>query len=134
MTPEILGRYERHAAFTESSVVLGIEARIDIDEVVGVPMGDHQRVDVGDADVLLQPRERPGTGVHPEVEPVVTHQVAAGGARGPGPRPAGTEDGQFHVPPPTGWAWAARTSKSSGPKKTSARRWNIAGSPVAKNS
>ena len=82
-----------------------------------------------DPDPLLEPRERSGARVEPEVRALVAEQVAARRPAGSRPGPAGPEDGQFHEPPPTGWAWAARTSRSSGPRKTSARRWNSSGSP-----
>ena len=55
----------------EAPVVPRVERGDDVDEVVGVTVGDQHRAHVVDADDLLQPGERPGAGVDLQVVAVL---------------------------------------------------------------
>src|SRR5918996_3129883 len=111
-----------------------VEARIEVDEVVGMFVADHDAVDVGEGDVALEVRQRSGARVDPQVEPVVLHEIAARRGAGVGPRAARAEDDELHVTTSTTPIAVERTPPSSGPRKWCEMRRNISGSPVVRNS
>ena len=117
-------RPERQPGRAEVAVVPRVERRDDVDEVVRMAVGDQHRADVVHADDLLESRERPGPGVDPQVVPVVRHEVAAVLAARPGPGALRAQDRQLHAP--SRLTCSTPRSRTSGPRKTSASRWNRA--------
>ena len=112
-----------------------VEARDQhVDEMVGVAVADQRCPSSRRPRRCWSRANVPAPASSHRCAALVAEQVAARRPAGSRPRPRGPEDRQFHAPPPTGWAWAARTSRSSGPRKTSARRWKCSGSPVDRNS
>src|SRR5436190_7880643 len=110
-----------------------VERRDHVDEVIRVPVADQHAPDVPDRNLLLEPGEGPGPGVHPQMEPVVRDEVAAALAPRTRPRPLRPQDGELHagVLAPR---CAAVTCASSPPRNVSARSRNGATSPVVRNS
>src|SRR3982751_4539678 len=122
---------ERQPGRAESAVMARVERRDDVEEVIGVAVRDQQTAKVADGQVLLQPRERAGAGVEPQVEPVGAEQVPAALTCGARPRALRAEHGQPHAA--SSAITARSTSPTSRPSTCSARRRNADGSPVVAN-
>jgi len=67
-----------------------------VEAVVGVQMGQADRVDVGEVRVALQCPKGAVAEVEHQPEPLGLEQVAGGGAVGPGEAPRTADDREFH--------------------------------------
>src|SRR5207253_5629975 len=108
----------------------GEEVRVEVEEVVEVPVRHDHRVDVERVDVLLELRQRPRPGVEPHVEFGLGEQIPAGGPARARPRPVRTEDGDPHRPLP---ASSIPRAPASGRRKRVTSSANRDGSPLDSN-
>src|SRR5262249_55677979 len=96
---------------------------VDVDTVVGVLVRDHDGVEILDANVLLQVRERAVATVEPDRGGPVAQEVAAARAgRRRAERPRAPQDRQLHD--------HASTDSTSGPRNRTPSRRNVSTSPL----